>query len=237
QATHGPARRQARDTPPEPSPHADDEQAEPTRPARWNRAGVDFRATGSHPAKRFLSSTWLLGLFSCVIGANLGLRCVLPVLPYGMVMAGICGAFAAERRRYAAPVAACVVLTAVATFDAAPRFLSYFNAAAGGPAGGAAVLADSNIDWGQGLKELGEVMRAHGLGEVHLSYFGAVDPGVYGIVHRPLETIGPGGVAAVSVQHLAGISLFSPLDAAVLARWRARAPFATAGDSIRLYRY
>lgn len=63
-----------------------------------------------------------------------------------------------------------------------PYFLSYFNEAVGGPARGYQYLTDSNVDWGQGLKELRSNLSDEDLSKgIFLSYFGVADPHAYGI--------------------------------------------------------
>jgi hypothetical protein len=47
-----------------------------------------------------------------------------------------------------------------------PRYLSYFNELGGGPKAGWLYLADSNVDWGQDLDELGRALVRLGIKEV-----------------------------------------------------------------------
>ncbi|HEX6386090.1 MAG TPA: phospholipid carrier-dependent glycosyltransferase, partial [Anaerolineae bacterium] len=67
-----------------------------------------------------------------------------------------------------------------------PHYLSYFNAAAGGPENGHNILIDSNIDWGQDLLRLKAWMAANEVAEVKLAWFGTADPAYYGIDDQPL---------------------------------------------------
>jgi len=62
-----------------------------------------------------------------------------------------------------------------------PHDLAYFNELAGGPDGGYNWLVDSNLDWGQNLKELKTWLDAHGVERVFLSQFSPSRPEVYGI--------------------------------------------------------
>ena len=73
------------------------------------------------------------------------------------------------------------------TLSVYPHFTAFFNRLAGGPENGPRYLLDSNLDWGQGLKDLKEYMRQQGLGHVCLEYFGTADPRYYGIEHSPIE--------------------------------------------------
>jgi hypothetical protein len=93
-------------------------------------------------------------------------------------------AWIAERGTRAAAVAVLTLSCFVSFALATPRYLSYFNAAAGGPRGGAKHLVDSNLDWGQDLPRLKRWMDAHGVHEVDLAYFGTADPHAYGIAFR-----------------------------------------------------
>jgi len=55
-----------------------------------------------------------------------------------------------------------------------PHELSYFNVLAGGKIGGRRVLADSNLDWGQGLRSLARIQAD--FQPLTLFYFGDTDP-------------------------------------------------------------
>jgi len=101
-----------------------------------------------------------------------------------------------------------LVWTAAGTIAVAPRYLQYFNEAAGGPERGHRVLVDSNIDWGQDLLRLREYMDQNHIDSVALAYFGRVDPGVYGIRFTPLERGSSHGTAVVSASFLMGRPYF-----------------------------
>ncbi|MCB4757733.1 MAG: glycosyltransferase family 39 protein, partial [Elusimicrobia bacterium] len=63
-----------------------------------------------------------------------------------------------------------------------PYFLSTFNQVLGGPSQGHRYVTDSNVDWGQGLRELGLSLDAQDLSDgIYLCYFGVADPHAYGI--------------------------------------------------------
>ena len=67
-----------------------------------------------------------------------------------------------------------------------PHYLSFFNAAAGGPANGASILADSSNDWGQDLLRLQGWMAENGEEIIRLGWFGIGDPAYYGLEYEPL---------------------------------------------------
>ena len=110
---------------------------------------------------------------------NIGHRHILPIYPYLYVIAaGL--ASSARRRRFA--IAACAV-AAVPAFVFWGNHLSYMNLIAGGPTHGYEKLIDSNFDWGQDLKRLGEWAKQHP-DPINLVYFGTADPRFYGIAYH-----------------------------------------------------
>ena len=63
-----------------------------------------------------------------------------------------------------------------------PYDLTYFNALGGGSHGGRFILADSNLDWGQGLKCLARLQRSQPeLSDITFYYFGDTKPAHYGV--------------------------------------------------------
>jgi hypothetical protein len=104
-------------------------------------------------------------------GVNIGYRHMLPVHPFLYLLIGAlprkpqgAARHAGFARLKAAGFArlraagfirwALIAALSVVSFAAAPRYLSFFNRLAGGPALGWRYLADSNTDWGQGKKYL-----------------------------------------------------------------------------------
>ncbi|MBX6314356.1 MAG: glycosyltransferase family 39 protein [Isosphaeraceae bacterium] len=127
-----------------------------------------------------------LGVFllAAALGSsrNYGIRYLLPLAPLAIVWVSAL----AEADRWARRLALIGLLGqggAVAAIH--PHELSYFNRLAGGPAGGRHILADSNLDWGQGAKWLAR-LQAHRpeFRDLTFYYFGDTDPGHYGVVGR-----------------------------------------------------
>jgi 4-amino-4-deoxy-L-arabinose transferase-like glycosyltransferase len=136
-----------------------------------------------------LSEEWrlfgvpVLVLFLASIGTtyNIGIRHLLPVYPFlalfGAALFARAWARRRESRRALVVSAAFLVLPIVSAVELArihPFELSYFNAFAGGPAGGARILSDSNIDWGLDLRRLKAELARRGVRKEDLtvSYFG-----------------------------------------------------------------
>lgn len=123
---------------------------------------------------------------ACLSKTDIGVRHILPVYPFLVLAAGLAAAEAWKKgAAWRAGVGALALWLAVGAVRCAPDSLAYFNELAGGPDGGRRVLADSNLDWGQGLKALGQELRRRGEPVVFLSYFGVADPSYYGIRYFP----------------------------------------------------
>jgi hypothetical protein len=178
---------------------------------------------------------------------DLGVRVILPVLPFLYVLAA---RLAAPGCCLLAPLllaGACLAAAGYSAWTAAPHQVAYFNEAAGGPVGGLRHVADSNIDWGQGLPELKRYLDREGIDAVYLSYFGTDRPESHGIRYQPLPgwygRIGPPGgeaisadaprhVLVVSANHLVGLYLN---DSAAFAWLRDRPPAAVLGGCLYVF--
>ncbi len=92
---------------------------------------------------------------------NIGVRHILPV--YALLAVAGAGLLAARLPKLFPAVASALVLgSGISLALAHPAEISYFNFLAGGPEGGARWLSDSNVDWGQDLKRLGDFLREKG---------------------------------------------------------------------------
>ena len=76
-----------------------------------------------------------------------------------------------------------------AALIAFPNYLPYFNESVGGSSQGYRYLADCNVDWGQGLKALGEYLQKRNIQGIALSYFGSADPHSYGVRYLPVASV------------------------------------------------
>jgi hypothetical protein len=180
---------------------------------------------------------WFLACFSLGIGANLGIRYVLYSLVCIYVVAGTCASWFDGKPLARWLIIAGLSWSTISVVRLGPHFLSYFNEAVGGPEGGRHLLSDSNVDWGQDLKALKNLMTERGWDHVWLSYFGPVSPAVYDIKGDPLFARPPGarGLVAVSVHQLNGLDAFNSPAVALVAPYRSRVPIARAGYSILVF--
>lgn len=109
---------------------------------------------------------------------NYGYRYLLPLAPLAIVWLSAITLSKPGRRVAWAVVAA----LAFASFQSHSREMTWFNALAGGPERGRWILADSNLDWGQGLLRFRRLLKERPeLADSTLFYFGDIDPAVYGI--------------------------------------------------------
>ena len=132
----------------------------------------------------FLILPLLVGLAAGMAARlNIGLRHILPLYPFLIMTAAAAIAELLRQRR----IIRNVCLGGLCLFQFAesarayPDYLAYFNPLIGGSRNGHKYLADSNIDWGQDLKQLKQWLDQHHLDHIQLSYFGMADPAYYGI--------------------------------------------------------
>jgi Dolichyl-phosphate-mannose-protein mannosyltransferase len=125
-------------------------------------------------------------------GMNIGVRHILPIYPFLMVLAGWAAAqFIRHRGRWAWMVALVMAFGVVSSLRAFPTYIAYSNELWGGPANTYKYLSDSNADWGQQLKAIKAYLDQRHAKNCWFAYFGEVviDPHYYGIPCKPLTTI------------------------------------------------
>jgi hypothetical protein len=186
---------------------------------------------------------------------NLGIRYIIPTLPFAYLLAGLALARLFESvpawGRYAgAALCLWVMVEAIGIY---PDHLSYFNESAclltspskigldGGSRCGPQWLDDSNIDWGQGLKQLHQWLDAHANGRpVYLSYFGIYPPENYGIHYQNVsndQLVGnrPPGLYAISAQTIARMPAIVDTMAPGAANWLRGEPEAVVGHAFYIF--
>ena len=180
-------------------------------------------------------------------GINVGLRHLLPVFPFLLLVASAgAGALVAVSRP--AGLIAVVGITTfwgVAYAAVYPYTLTFFNVFVGGSDNGFKYLSDSNLDWGQSLKALKKWMDDAGVSHVNLAYFGTADPAYYGIdcTHLPgaptfavPEIMQPRlpGYVAISATIGSGVYL-DPQWRLFYRAFRELTPVATVGNALQVY--
>jgi len=124
-------------------------------------------------------------------GVNYGVRHLLPVYPFLIVLVAFGAWNLGQRHRALASLVAVLVAFHVASsVRAFPNYIPYANELWGGPANTHRILADSNVDWGQGLKAMKQYVDQRQIKDCWFSYFGSlvVDVSYYGIPCKPLPT-------------------------------------------------
>ncbi len=191
------------------------------------------------PRSRWEDMLYLLfpaGLYFAFAAASymhIGNRHILPVYPFLFVLAGGLMPLLPKvwKRHQSAAIIVAIGLVALSSTVVfwplwkptliGQRPLEFFNEVAGGPENGYKSLVDSNLDWGQGLKELAGWLDENGIEEpINLCYFGTADPRFYQVRHvrvpcdylfaPPFGPEGPyrptivPGYLAISATHLQG---------------------------------
>ncbi len=161
---------------------------------------------------------------------DLGVRYIIPALPFLYLIGGVGAAWLIGRGLWGRVIAGglgCWLL--ITSFAVAPDHLSYFNEAAGGTRGGPMWLDDSNVDWGQGIKQVKEWVDGNAKGRpVHLAYFGSFPPAGYGLTAEPIDDLmkAPAPGLYIVSAHFA---------ARVPAPWLRRTPTAIVGHAMYVY--
>jgi hypothetical protein len=151
---------------------------------------------------------------------NLGVRHILPIYPFCIVMAASAAAsFASRSKAGQVAVGALLAFTLVSSLHAFPDFMAYSNEAFGGPSNTWRLVTDSNADWSQGLKWTKSYLDQHPDSNCWFDYANPlVDPAYYGIHCKPLPNAialywGFGPLPATQPSTISGTVLVSATDA------------------------
>ncbi len=150
----------------------------------------------------FLVVIVLYWTISIVSPLNIGIRHVLPTLPFIFMLVAITLSRWFRAHDNANPqsffqwisntlhyfvkaipkyvfVGIAVVWMAINMFLVYPHFLSYYNTFAGGSEEGYKIATDSNYDWGQDFKRLVQYVDEQKIGSIAGDYFGGANPAYY----------------------------------------------------------
>jgi hypothetical protein len=113
---------------------------------------------------------------------NFGVRHILPIYPFLIVLAaGAALHLAHERRAWAYTVTFLVAFHCISSLRAFPDYLSYSNEAWGGPQETYRYLLDTNSDWGQGLIDVHDYLARDRITDCWIDYIASVDLDYYGV--------------------------------------------------------
>jgi len=134
---------------------------------------------------------FILGLFSYLNIYNAGLRYILPIYPLIFLITS-----QTERlihvenyiKKFSFIVLICWYITG--TIFIYPDYLAYFNETIGGAKNGYKYMVQSNLDWGQDLKQLKRYLDEKGIKKIKLGYYGSADANYYNIDYEYLPSVG-----------------------------------------------
>jgi hypothetical protein len=175
------------------------------------------------------------------IGAHqIGMRYLLPIFPLLFIWTSRVVPRLAATRIGMAALAVLLLWQSWAALHAFPNYIPYFNELAGSAARGPAVLDDSNVDWGQGMKQAAEYVRAHSLENVNLYTFSPFDnPPYYGLppnipqseaFERLAIKTPASGIYIISAHYVARIRTVNPA-------WKQHEPIDRIGESLWVYAF
>ncbi len=174
---------------------------------------------------------------------NLGVRHILPVLPFTYLLVAIGINSLWKIKRLQSLTVILLIAFAGSSLTQYPHELSYANELIGGPQNLHYFLSDSNVDWGQDFKRLESYALKNNITELHLLYFGQqpqlMDPRIK-VLPWP-ESFDPAtaqGVYAISETFLRTNCLGwlikpCPVGAPLLAEQ----PVTSIGNSIDIYQF
>ena len=108
-------------------------------------------------------------LLISVAADQIGVRYLLPIFPLLFVWTSrFVPSFASVRGGYLV-IVLLLAWQAGSALRVFPNHIAYFNEIAGGPQAGPLLLDDSNVDWGQGIKQAAEYVRTRNLTNVYMT--------------------------------------------------------------------
>jgi Dolichyl-phosphate-mannose-protein mannosyltransferase len=136
----------------------------------------------------FLAIPVVVFLAAAMVGRiNIGIRHILPVIPFLIIFSAAGAAHFWSRSKGIA--AACLILLvahAVSYSRSYPNEIGYANEAWGGPSHLYRYLGDSNVDWGQSLYAVRDYLQKQGIHDCWIAWFGMRKPAEEGIPCRSL---------------------------------------------------
>ena len=119
---------------------------------------------------------------------NLGIRHILPVYPFLIVLAATGAWEFVKYRAIGYLVALLIALHVTSSLASFPNYISYSNEVFGGAKNTYKVLGASSADWGQSLKAIKTYVRRNGIKDCWMAYLTSGDPTYYQTGCRFLPT-------------------------------------------------
>lgn len=142
---------------------------------------------------------------------NIGIRHILPIEPFLIVLAaGGAILLARQSRAWAWVVGVLVALHIASSLHAFPNYLPYSNEAFGGPSRTWRILSDSNVGWRGGLKALHADLVSRNITRCWFAYSAPPDPANFQIPCKRLPTF-TSALADQGQQQLVPIHIDGPV--------------------------
>ena len=144
---------------------------------------------------------------------NIGVRHILPIYPFLIILAAYAAfSLAHSRKAWLYAITTLLIFHVASSAHAFPNYLPYSNELWGGPSYTYKFLTDSNVDWGQQLKQTKAYLDIHGIKDCWFDYFArsVADPAYYGIQCKALQDAFGSPVPTPS--HISGVVLISAIE-------------------------
>jgi len=175
-----------------------------------------------------------------VVAGQIGIRYLLPIFPLTFICVSRLVPDLLAQRVGKVVLAALLVWSAFSCLRAFPNYIPYFNELAGGASRGTEFLDDSNVDWGQGIKQAAEYVRDRRLDRVTMYSFSPLDnPQYYGLPRNLLAAevrdrlIGKRPEPGVYIISAHKVIRMRQIDPA----WRMYKPVDRIGESLWVYEF
>jgi len=143
-----------------------------------------------HHRRQFITALIPIAVFlaaAVTSKINLGVRHILPIYPFLVILAAAAAAYLFQRSRPLQVLCAALVVFQVASYARAfPGEIAYANELFGGQRNVRKILGESNVDWAQGLPAVKRYIDAHKITDCWIAYAGPQDPANFGIPCRAL---------------------------------------------------
>ncbi len=171
---------------------------------------------------------------------QIGVRYLLPVFPILFVWVSRIAQEFAARPIGIGVLGLLIAWQAWSSLSAFPNYIPYFNEMAGGATHGPAFLDDSNIDWGQSVKQAADYVRVRNIQNLKIYSFSPFDnPEYYGLpknltpsqVRDDLLFKRPApGTYIISAHYVVRMSQFNPA-------WKTYRPIGRIGESLLVFKF
>jgi len=185
----------------------------------------------------------LLFLILCLPARlNIGIRHILPVYPFFIVLASAGAWELCKYRGGKYIVGSLIVLHAVSSLSSFPNYIPYSNEVFGGTKRTYRVLSDSNVDWGQSLKAIKNYVDKNAVKDCWLAYPLSAPPGYYQIGCRFLPGAAYGSHDDMSGSEVEGTlligtwELLRPEELNAYAWFRHMPPVANIAGTVLVFR-